>query len=137
VGALALSGRDRLGGGGGRRGSKRVSDPEALKVFNRLKQSAERACLGVGARFLGGFAVPNEQAEAFAEQLHALKGELERETQCFLADYDRSLQEYIASLPEWEEPIRRAVEPAGVVAGRLHFSYQLIQVSPAENSGTL
>ena len=34
-------------------GSKRVCDPEPLKPFHRLKQSAERACLRVGTRFLG------------------------------------------------------------------------------------
>ena len=45
-------------------GSKRVCDPESLKAFYRLKQSAERACLRVGTRFLGGFAIPQDQAEA-------------------------------------------------------------------------
>ena len=39
-------------------GSKRLLDPEQLTVFNRLKKEAERICLRVGTRFLGGFAIP-------------------------------------------------------------------------------
>ena len=31
-------------------GSKRVCDPEAIKVFHRLKQQAERICLTGGMR---------------------------------------------------------------------------------------
>ena len=119
-------------------GSKRVCDPESLKAFYRLKQSAERACLRVGTRFLGGFAVPHEQAEALADQLTALKARVRRlRPSPFLADYDQALEAWIASLPQWEEPIRRAIEPASVVGGRLRFGYQLIHVSPAEQPGTL
>ena len=118
-------------------GSKRVCDPEPLKTFHRLKQSAERACLRVGTRFLGGFAVPHDQAAALAEQLETLKLQFEVETGLFLADYDRALEQWISRLPEFEAPIRRAVEPASVVGSRLRFGYQLIHVSPAEQPGTL
>ena len=118
-------------------GSKRVCDPEPLKVFSRIKQAAERVCLRVGTRFLGGFAVPHEHAEALAEQLAVLKAQFDVKSADFLRDYDRDLEQWIASLPEWEEPIRRAIEPANVVGGRLHFGFQLIAVSPAEHSGTL
>jgi hypothetical protein len=118
-------------------GSKRVCDPDALKAFHRIKQTAERACLRVGTRFLGGFAVPHEHAEDLSQQLATLKAEFDTETQSFLTDYDRSLEAWIRSLPEFEAPIRRAIEPASVLGGRLRFGYQLIQVSPAEQPGTL
>jgi hypothetical protein len=118
-------------------GSKRVCDPEPLKAFHRIKQGAERACLRVGTRFLGGFAVPHEQAEDLSRQLTALKAEFDRETGSFLADYDQALEAWISSLPDWEEPIRRAIEPANVVGGRLRFGYQLVRIAPAEQPGTL
>ncbi len=118
-------------------GSKRVCDPEPLKAFHRIKQSAERACLRVGTRFLGGFAVPHAHAEALADALALLKTEFDRETGSFLADYDQALEAWISSLPDWEEPIRRAIEPANVVGGRLRFGYQLVQIAPAEQPGTL
>ncbi len=118
-------------------GSKRVCDPEPLKAFHRIKQSAERACLRVGTRFLGGFAVPHAHAENLADALALLKTEFDRETGSFLADYDQALEAWISSLPDWEEPIRRAIEPAEVVGGRLRFGYQLVQIAPAEQPGTL
>ena len=43
-------------------GSKRLLDPDQLTVFNRLKKEAERICLRIGTRFLGGFAIPCESA---------------------------------------------------------------------------
>ncbi|WP_295542263.1 DUF3150 domain-containing protein [uncultured Thiohalocapsa sp.] len=118
-------------------GSKRVCDPEPLKPFHRLKQSAERACLRVGTRFLGGFAVPKAHAEDLATQLDVLRAEFDAETQTFLAGYDRALEDWIAKLPAFEAAIRRAVEPAQVVGGRLRFGYQLVQIKPAEQPGTL
>ncbi len=118
-------------------GSKRVCNPEALKVFHRLKKGAERACLTVGTRFLGGFAVPHAHAESLAEKLQELKAEFDEETALFLSGYDRALEEWIATLPQWEEPIRRAIEPANLVGGRLRFGYQLIQIAPADKPGTL
>jgi hypothetical protein len=118
-------------------GSKRVCDPEPLKAFHRIKQSAERACLRVGTRFLGGFAVPHAHAENLADALALLKTEFDRETGSFLADYDQALEAWISSLPDWEEPIRRAIEPANVVGGRLRFGYQLVQIAPAAQPGTL
>jgi hypothetical protein len=118
-------------------GSKRVCDPEPLKAFHRIKQSAERTCLRVGTRFLGGFAVPHAHAEALADALALLKTEFDNETGAFLADYDQALEAWISSLPDWEEPIRRAIEPAEVVGGRLRFGYQLVQIAPAEQPGTL
>ncbi len=118
-------------------GSKRVCDPEGLRGFHRIKKAAERACLQVGTRFLGGYAVPNAHAEALAEKLAAIKEEFEKETQTFLSGYDRALEEWIASLPAWEEPIRRAIEPVNVVGGRLRFGFQLIQIAPAAQPGTL
>ncbi|MFZ0788344.1 MAG: DUF3150 domain-containing protein [Chromatiaceae bacterium] len=118
-------------------GSKRVYNPQALKVFHRIKKGAERACLTVGTRFLGGFAVPHVHADALAEKLRELKAEFDEETALFLSGYDRALEDWIATLPRWEEPIRRAIEPASVVGGRLRFGYQLIQIAPTDQPGTL
>lgn len=118
-------------------GSKRICDPEQLKAFHRIKQSAERACLRVGTRFIGGFAIPQDRAEAVARQLDTLKAEFDAETRTFLSDYDHALEDWIAKLPRFEAPIRRAVEPADVVGARLRFGYQLLQIQPAEQPGTL
>lgn len=118
-------------------GSKRVCDPEPLRIFHRIKKGAERTCLQVGTRFLGGFAVPHAHAESIAESLATLKVEFDTETRSFLAGYDRALEEWISNLPAWEEPIRRAIEPAEVVGTRLRFGYRIVRIAPAEQPGTL
>ena len=118
-------------------GSKRICNPEALKEFHRLKKVGERACLHLGTRFLGGFAVPNGHAESLADKLETVKAAFDAETQTFLSGYDQALEEWISSLPAWEEPIRRAIEPANVVGGRLRFGFQLVQIATADQPGTL
>ena len=118
-------------------GSKRICDPDALKGFSRIKQSAERACLRVGTRFLGGFAVPQDQADDLAAKLDALRAEFDGEVTTFLTSYDYALEQWIRTLPEFEGPIRRAIEPAAVVGGRLRFGFQLVEIKPAEQAGTL
>ena len=119
-------------------GSKRVCDPEALKIFQKLKKQAERECLRWGTRFLGGYAVPDERAEALDAELERLKGMFDSATQDFLSSYDRDLEAWIASLPRWEAPIRRATEPVNVVGGKMGFSYYPIKIAPmATSSGSL
>ncbi len=118
-------------------GSKRICSPEALKEFHRLKKVGERACLHFGTRFLGGFAIPNAHAESLADKLETVKAAFDAQTQTFLSGYDQALEEWISSLPAWEEPIRRAIEPANVVGGRLRFGFQLVQIAPAAQPGTL
>ena len=113
-------------------GSKRICNPEALKEFHRLKKVGERACLHVGTRFLGGFAIPNCHAESLADQLATVKTAFDAQTLTFLSGYDQALEAWISSLPAWEAPIRRAIEPANVVGGRLRFGFQLVQIAPAE-----
>ncbi|MFB1489325.1 MULTISPECIES: DUF3150 domain-containing protein [unclassified Thiocapsa] len=118
-------------------GSKRIFDPEHLKPFFRIKQNAERICLGVGTRFLSGFAVPNNEADTVASELYRLKAEYDSASAEFIANYDRALSQWIENLPAWEAPIRRAIEPAEAVANRLKFGFQLIRISPSESAGTL
>jgi hypothetical protein len=118
-------------------GSKRVCDPEPLKAFHRLKQSSERACLRLGTRFLGGFAVPKELTPGLVTELERLKSTFDTEIQTFVASYDRDLERWIGTLPAFERAIRRAVEPVATVAGRLRFGYQLVEIKPAPEPGTL
>ncbi|MEA1048396.1 DUF3150 domain-containing protein [Lamprobacter modestohalophilus] len=118
-------------------GSKRVCDPEQLKVFARLKQATERACLKYGTRFLGGYAVPTDKADELVASLSNYAKEFQSETNSFVADYEQSVERWVQTLPEFEAPIRAAIEPVDAVRNRFRFSYQLVRVSPASNAGML
>ncbi|EGV28136.1 hypothetical protein ThidrDRAFT_4037 [Thiorhodococcus drewsii AZ1] len=119
-------------------GSKRICNPEALRVFHTLKGQAERACLKVGTRFLGGFLVPNDQVPGLSAELERFKVRFEQEVQSFLAGYDHEIADWIARHPHWERQLREAVEPAQRVAGRFAFRYRPLVIRPAEDHpGTL
>ena len=118
-------------------GSKRVCDPEPIKVFQRLKQQAERICLTGGMRFLGGYAIPEERTETVAAELDTLGETFARERAAFVAGYAEAVEDWIALHPQWEAAIRKAVDPASVVESRLGFGYQLYRIAPAEVAGNL
>mgnify|MGYP001827910756 CR=1 FL=1 len=118
-------------------GSKRICDPERIRVFHRLKKQAERVCLTGGTRFLGGFAIPEDRAEAVAAELDALGERFRTERSAFVAGYVDAIEDWIAQHPRWQAALRRAVEPAATVESRLAFGYQLFRVVPAESAGNL
>ena len=118
-------------------GSKRVCDPEPIKVFHRLKQQAERICLAGGMRFLGGYAIPEERTETVAAELDALGETFAQERATFVAGYAEAVEDWIALHPQWEAAIRKAVDPASLVESRLGFGYQLYRIAPAEVAGNL
>jgi len=118
-------------------GSKRVCDPDPIKVFHRLKKQAERVCLTGGMRFLGGYAIPEERVETVAAELDTLGEAFARERATFVAGYGQAIEDWIALHPQWEEAIRKAVDPASLVESRLGFGYQLYRIAPADNAGNL
>jgi hypothetical protein len=119
-------------------GSKRVCNPDALNVFHRLKKQAERACINRGTRFLGGFAVPNEEVEKVTEEIERLRAVFQDERSKFLAAYDQEIESWVAQHPGWQEAIRNAIEPAEVVGGRLGFRYRPLRIAPhAQVRGTI
>jgi hypothetical protein len=118
-------------------GSKRVCDPEAVRVFQGVKHQAERVCLQGGMRFLGGFAIPEERAESVATALDHIGEAFAQARATFVAGYGEAIAAWIGQHPAWEAAIRRAVEPASRVEPRLGFGYQLYRVAPVEQSGNL
>ena len=112
-------------------GSKRICNPEAIRIFSTLKGQAERACLKVGTRFLGGYLVPNARIGALSSELDRLKADFARELQDFLTDYDREIGDWIDRHPEWERQLRAAVDPASQVGAKFAFRYRPLVIRPA------
>jgi len=109
-------------------GSKRIFDPATLRIFKTLKRRAERALSDVGVRFLGGFAIP----ESSLDDVHAILVEVEREfvtaKRAFLFEYDTKLEAWLTEAGEWQDIVRRAIEPASAVADKLHFGFTAYKV---------
>ncbi|WP_052465111.1 DUF3150 domain-containing protein [Geoalkalibacter subterraneus] len=119
-------------------GSKKICDHSELSVFSSLKKRAERECEKVGVRFLGGYAVPEDQAENLATELASIQGEFEVAKKKFVGQYDQAIEAWIADNGEWGSIIRGAVEPVSTVKRQLRFAYQAFKIASAgDDCGSL
>ena len=113
-------------------GSKRLLDPDQLTVFNRLKKEAERICLRVGTRFLGGFAIPIESAACITSELERIAQDFAVAKTEFLAGYDAAVTDWVVRHPEFAGIIEQAVDSVEFVSTRLSFDYVLVSVGLPE-----
>ena len=109
-------------------GSKKVCDPQALRIFHRKRRQVERELLAVGTRFLGGYLVPNSHAAAVLSEANRLTGEARAAAEDFLADYDRHIDTWCTAYPRWEPAIRKAIDPVEVVRAQLRFRVQALRI---------
>lgn len=114
-------------------GDKQLIDPACLRVFTSIRSRARRRCLAAGARFMGGYAVPEGKAQALADALAALGGDYAAARASFLANYDRQLADWAdRQPPEWRGMIRQALVPAEHVGGKLRYGVHFARVRAPE-----
>jgi hypothetical protein len=113
-------------------GSKRLLDPDQLTVFNRLKKEAERICLRVGTRFLGGFIIPSESASTITGELDRIAEDFAKAKADFLAGYDTAVNDWLVKHPEFAGIIEKAVDSVEFVSTRLSFDYLVLAVAMPE-----
>jgi len=113
-------------------GSKRLLDPDRLTVFNRLKKEAERICLRVGTRFLGGFAIPSELAASITLELERIAQDFASAKAEFLAGYDAAVTDWVVRHPEFAGIIEQAVDSVEFVSTRLSFDFLIVTVGVPE-----
>ena len=118
-------------------GSKRIADPKALLVFTRLKREAERICLQVGSRFLGGFAIPENELPSIQVQLERIAQEFEKAKSFYLSRYDEMIEDWVLRHPDFAAAIRSAVEPVDVVRKQLNFDYVIFRLKAPERDREL
>ena len=122
-------------------GSKKICDPEALRIFGTLKSRAVSQLDRIGIRFLGGWAIPESVTQDIHFQLHSLKGEFLAAKENFLNSYDQAIMAWVDKHPGWEQLIAASTVSADYVRSRLSFDWQFYKVAtPAqgdESSGNL
>jgi hypothetical protein len=115
-------------------GSKRIADPNSLKIFGTLKARVFTYLDRQGIRFLGGWAIPEEKAEEILNELTAIRTDFLAEKENFLSGYDASIQAWIAQHSEWASIIQSSTVSADYVRARMGFSWQLYKVAPMEGT---
>ena len=113
-------------------GSKRIADPENLKVFGTLKARAFNYLDRHGVRFMSGWAIPEEKAGEIVQELLNIRTEFQKEKEAFLADYDQNVQAWIEKHHQWGEIIRNSLVGPDYVRARMDFRWQLYKVAPLE-----
>jgi hypothetical protein len=113
-------------------GSKRICDPEDLRVFGTLKARAVSLLDRHGVRFLGGWAIPENQADAIVIELEQILHDFNAAKDDFLARYDESVREWIAKHPGWEQIIFDSTVSADYVRSRMGFLWRLYRIVPPD-----
>ena len=89
-------------------GSKRIADPNSLKVFVTLKARAFNYLDRHGIRFMSGWAIPEDKAGDIIKELIGIRDEFLKEKDAFLADYDQSIENWINKHTKWASIIRES-----------------------------
>ena len=111
-------------------GSKRIADPNSLKVFVTLKARAFNYLDRHGIRFMSGWAIPEDKAGDIIKELIGIRDEFLKEKDAFLADYDQSIENWINKHTKWASIIRESTVGSEYVRSRMGFSWQLYRVAP-------
>lgn len=119
-------------------GSKKIVDPAILRPMHNAKRQAERACLELGVRFLGGYAIPRTRQDE-------LRAALEEAQRSFEAGRQQLAQDYLAALHAWQDrhpsfarALAAAAEPLERILPRCSSGHVVVTVTPdAADAGQL
>ena len=104
-------------------GSKRIADPDSLKIFTTLKARAFNYLDRHGIRFMSGWAIPEDKAGDIIDELIRIRETFLHEKESFLADYDQSIENWIVKHCKWGNIIRESTVGPDYVRSRLSFSW--------------
>lgn len=110
-------------------GSKKVCDPEVLRIFGTLKSRAVSQLDRIGIRFLNGWAIPENMAQNIHDKLINLKDEFLTAKETFLSSYDQAVRDWVDKHPGWEQLIAASTVSADYVRNRLAFNWQFYKIA--------
>ena len=114
-------------------GSKKVCDPEKLKVFSTLKTEARRSLLKYAIQFMNGFAVPLNRLDEVLDKLDDIEARFNAVKISFLDDYNEAVNNWIIENPSCAEQIRKGLIPKETVSKRINFDYQVFKIGQMDD----
>ena len=109
-------------------GSKRICNPEDLRIFASIKQRAVRLLESYGVPYLGGWAIPLEKSQEVLLTLDKYVKEYEVAKASFLQHYDQAVNDWIAQNPEFGSEILRSIKTKSHVESRIRSGYSVFKV---------
>lgn len=114
-------------------GSKRVISPDRIKPLQQIRYQMRRACLEVGTRFLGGFAVAEDEALALVHKLDKLVKSGEARAEKFFATFEADIRAWHEENPEWKHILSAGTPEKEKLRRRIGFGYQAYVVTTPGN----
>ena len=111
-------------------GSKKIADPESLRIFSTLKSRTFNFLDRHGVRFMGGWAIPEAKAGQIVHELMDIRDAFFEAKKNFLADYDRAIQAWVEKHDSWGDIIRNSTVSSAYVDARIDFRWQMYKVAP-------
>jgi hypothetical protein len=116
-------------------GSKKVCNPEDLRIFATLKGRAIALLDRHGVRFLGGWAIPESSTQAVIDALEAIVADFTTAKQAFLDRYDEAIRQWVSNNPGWEPLIAGSLVSVDTVRARLGFAWQMFKIALPRSKG--
>jgi len=113
-------------------GALRLLDPKKLKWAPTRRAQAVRACLSVGTRFLGGYAIPEEKFKTLQAELKVVSDGYYKERQEFLDNLGTSVTDWANAHEDKKEEILRKRPDHAYVSRQLRCNVSAFRVSPEE-----
>ncbi len=113
-------------------GSKKICNPEDLRIFSTLKSRAVALLDRIGIRFINGWAIPQNMADQVVSDLQVICDEFLAAKDAFLSTYDQKVLDWVNQHVEWKDIIKDSVVGAEHVSSRLGFKWQLFQLAPPQ-----
>ncbi|BDQ38469.1 hypothetical protein SYK_28290 [Pseudodesulfovibrio nedwellii] len=111
-------------------GSKKICNPQELRIFGTLKARAVNLLDRTGVRFIGGWAIPEDQADDIVTELISIRDDFLNAKEQFLNRYDEAVRDWITQHPGWERLIGSSTVSADYVRSRIGFKWQLFKLLP-------
>ncbi|MBI9088207.1 MAG: DUF3150 domain-containing protein [Desulfobacterium sp.] len=115
-------------------GSKKICNPEDLKIFGTLKSRAVNMLDQSGVRFLGGWGIPEDSSEEIVKNLIVIRDEFIDAKEQFLNRYNEAVLDWIGQHPGWEKLIGDSTVGEDYVRSRIGFKWQMFKLLPSTNN---
>lgn len=115
-------------------GRKKVFPPKAIDPMLRHRKAAERNLLVKGTRFIGGYAIPDDEVNSLTKVLEGIKKSFYEDLAQFLNMFEVNKEKWISENSEFESILRDQVPDKEYVEKAFSFEYKLFKLTPEPGS---
>lgn len=115
-------------------GSKKLINPDLLKVFGKLKMRARRACESHGTSFLGGYLINALAVDKLDNELKDLRAEYYNALSNLIADYDKNCNEWLHKNAKWAHILRGRMPSSSELMSRFSFDWAFYKMAKLDDA---